>query len=59
VPHMGDSPNTLMSTSASSVIFSPHNSHIRDRARTLTNGVHVEMVDGSKIPDVKFFGNAA
>lgn len=35
VPHTGDIPNTLMTTSASSVMFAPHNFHLRDRSRAL------------------------
>ncbi|KUJ24496.1 amine oxidase catalytic domain-containing protein [Mollisia scopiformis] len=43
VPHSGDIPNTLMTTSASSVMFSPHNYHNRDRSRALTKGVRIDL----------------
>jgi hypothetical protein len=42
VPHTGDIPNTLMTTSASSALFVPHNYHVRDRSRALTNGVRMD-----------------
>jgi hypothetical protein len=32
-----------MTTSASSVMFAPHNYHTRDRSRTLTNGVKIDV----------------
>lgn len=57
VPNTGDIPNTLMTTSASSVMFTPHNYHIRDRSRALTNGVRVETQgDGSY--KARYFGPA-
>ncbi|KAH9824582.1 Membrane primary amine oxidase, partial [Teratosphaeria destructans] len=38
VPHSGDVPNTLMHTSASSVLFVPHNLHDRDPSRASAQG---------------------
>jgi primary-amine oxidase len=42
VPHSGDIPNTLMHTSASSVMFVPHNFHDRDPSRMTSQGVFIE-----------------
>jgi primary-amine oxidase len=39
VPHSGDIPNTLMHTSASSVMFTPFNFHDRDPSRRSVQGV--------------------
>ena len=47
VPHTGDIPNTLMTTSASSVLFVPHNYHLSDRSRSLTRGVHAEFQEST------------
>ncbi|KAK4970550.1 hypothetical protein LTR66_011535 [Elasticomyces elasticus] len=44
VPHSGDIPNTLMHTSASSVMFVPHNFHDRDPSRETVQGVRLELV---------------
>jgi len=55
VPHTGDIPNTLMTTSASSVMFSPYNYHVRDRSRAMTNGVKVDVSKEDKA-DIQFFG---
>lgn len=57
VPHTGDFPSTLMTTSASSVMFVTHNYHVRDRARALTNSVRIEATKDGIQPDVKTFGN--
>lgn len=46
VPHSGDIPNTLMHTSASGVMFVPHNWGNRDVSRESAQGVLLQM--GSK-----------
>ena len=43
VPHAGDIPNTLMHTSASSVMFVPHNFHDRDPSRRTVQGVRLGL----------------
>lgn len=43
VPHSGDIPNTLMHTSASSVMFLPHNFHDRDPSRESVQGVRYQL----------------
>lgn len=43
VPHSGDIPNTLMHTSASSVMFVPHNFADRDPSRTSVQGVRLQL----------------
>jgi primary-amine oxidase len=43
VPHSGDVPNTLMHTSASSVMFVPHNFADRDPSRESVQGVRFQM----------------
>ncbi|KAK3322984.1 copper amine oxidase [Apodospora peruviana] len=43
VPNTGDIPNTLMTTSASSVMFVPHNYRVRDRSRALTRRIRKMM----------------
>ncbi|KAK3317705.1 copper amine oxidase [Cercophora scortea] len=55
VPHTGDIPNTLMTTSASSVMFAPHNFHVRDRSRAMTSGVRVD-VKGAGRYNATYFG---
>lgn len=47
VPHSGDVPNTLMHTSASSVMFLPHNFADRDPSRETVQGVRLQL-KGSK-----------
>jgi len=47
VPSASDIPNTLMHTSASSVMFIPHNFHDRDPSRRTSQGVFIE-VDAAK-----------
>lgn len=47
VPHSGDIPNTLMHTSASSVMFVPHNFADRDPSRASVQGVRYQL-KGSK-----------
>jgi primary-amine oxidase len=48
VPHSGDVPNTLMHTSASSVMFVPMNFHDRDPSRDRAQGVKLTMKDLKK-----------
>lgn len=43
VPHSGDVPNTLMHTSASSVMFVPHNFCDRDPSRESVQGVRLQL----------------
>ena len=43
VPHSGDIPNTLMHTSASSVMFVPHNFADRDPSRESVQGVRLQL----------------
>ncbi|KAK7737303.1 hypothetical protein SLS53_006606 [Cytospora paraplurivora] len=43
VPHSGDIPNTLMHTSASSVMFLPHNFADRDPSRESVQGVRLQL----------------
>lgn len=43
VPHSGDIPNTLMHTSASSVMFIPHNFADRDPSRESVQGVRLQL----------------
>lgn len=43
IPHSGDVPNTLMHTSASSVMFIPHNFLDRDASRESVQGVRVQL----------------
>lgn len=43
VPHSGDIPNTLMHTSASSVVFAPHNFADRDPSRESVQGVRLQL----------------
>ncbi|KAH8898218.1 amine oxidase catalytic domain-containing protein [Thozetella sp. PMI_491] len=43
LPHSGDLPNTLMHTSASSVMFVPHNFADRDPSRESVQGVRVQL----------------
>lgn len=55
VPHTGDIPNTLMTTSASSVMFSPYNYHVRDRSRAMTNGVKIDVSKETEL-EVHIYG---
>ena len=55
VPHSGDVPNTLMHTSASSVMFVPVNFHDRDPSRVRAQGVKVMMREEGR-PNVAYFG---
>lgn len=61
VPHSGDVPNTLMHTSASSVMFVPVNFHDRDPSRARAQGAKLIMEElamkeeGSR-SHVKYFG---
>ncbi len=43
LPHSGDIPNTLMHTSATSVIFIPHNFNDRDPSRGSVQGVRLQL----------------
>lgn len=54
VPHSGDIPNTLMHTSASSVMFTPFNFHDRDASRRSVQGVRLDL--GANGPEPQFFG---
>jgi primary-amine oxidase len=54
VPHSGDIPNTLMHTSASSVMFTPFNFHDRDPSRRSAQGVKLELTGLETKP--KYFG---
>jgi primary-amine oxidase len=54
IPHAGDIPNTLMHTSASSVMFTPFNFHDRDPSRKSSQGVRVEKIPGGAEP--RYFG---
>ena len=51
--HSGDIPNTLMHTSASSVIFSPHNFHDRDVSRRSSQGVRVDTTESK---EARYYG---
>lgn len=46
IPHSGDIPNTLMHTSASSVMFVPHNFADRDPSRESVQGVRLQLKGG-------------
>ncbi|KAK8005045.1 hypothetical protein PG990_011082 [Apiospora arundinis] len=53
IPHSGDIPNTLMHTSASSVMLIPHNFANRDPSRESVQGVRLQLKhkrDGGGIP---------
>jgi hypothetical protein len=54
VPHAGDIPNTLMHTSASSVMFTPFNFHDRDPSRHSVQGVRLNL--GGERPEPQYFG---
>ena len=54
VPHSGDLPNTLMHTSASSVMFTPFNFNDRDPSRRSSQGVRVDKNNGRSSP--RYFG---
>ena len=54
VPHSGDIPNTLMHTSASSVMFTPFNFHDRDPSRHSVQGVRLNL--GGERPEPRYFG---
>lgn len=58
IPHSGDIPNTLMTTSASSVMFAPHNYHTRDRSRALTNGVKIDVAKKGD-EKLEFYGSGS
>ncbi|KAL3419435.1 copper amine oxidase [Phlyctema vagabunda] len=53
VPHSGDIPNTLMHTSASSIMFVPHNFHDRDPSRQSSTGVRLDVANRS---NTKYYG---
>jgi len=48
VPHSGDIPNTLMHTSATSVMFVPHNFNDRDPSRESVQGVRLQLQGSRK-----------
>ncbi|MCJ1391556.1 hypothetical protein MMC18_004420 [Xylographa bjoerkii] len=54
IAHSGDIPNTLMHTSASSVMFTPHNFHDRDPSRESVQGVKLKLGAGGHKP--RYFG---
>ena len=54
IPHSGDIPNTLMHTSGSSVMFTPHNFHDSDPSRKSVQGVRLDLAPGG--PRVRYFG---
>ena len=54
VPHSGDIPNTLMHTSASSVMFTPFNFHDRDPSRHSVQGVRLNL--RGERPEPRYFG---
>ena len=54
VPHSGDIPNTLMHTSASSVMFTPFNFHDSDPTRHSAQGVKV--ASGDKKMKARYYG---
>jgi methyl coenzyme M reductase subunit C-like uncharacterized protein (methanogenesis marker protein 7) len=54
VPHSGDIPNTLMHTSASSVMFTPLNFHDRDPSRRSVQGV--KLSKGADGTTSQYFG---
>jgi hypothetical protein len=57
IPNSGDIPNTLMTTSASSVMLVPHNFHDRDPSRESAQGVKLAMKKpGDGETDVKYYG---
>jgi len=56
IPHSGDIPNTLMHTSASSVMFMPFNFHDRDPSRQRAQGVRLEL--GDEGTDPRYYGAA-
>ena len=54
VPHSGDIPNTLMHTSASSVMFTPFNFHDSDPTRLSAQGVRIDTED--ETTKVRYYG---
>ncbi|KAF2105040.1 copper amine oxidase [Rhizodiscina lignyota] len=56
ISHSGDIPNTLMHTSATSVIFTPHNFHDRDPSRESAQGVRLDLNGAGKGANVTYFG---
>ncbi|MCJ1433333.1 hypothetical protein MMC27_002693 [Xylographa pallens] len=54
IAHSGDIPNTLMHTSASALMFTPHNFHDRDPSRASVQGVKLELGEGG--PKPRYFG---
>jgi primary-amine oxidase len=54
IPHSGDISNTLMHTSASSIMFTPFNFHDRDASRSRVQGVKLELGDEGTKP--RYFG---
>ncbi|RDW84682.1 hypothetical protein BP6252_02272 [Coleophoma cylindrospora] len=53
VPHSGDLPNTLSHTSASSMMFLPHNFHDRDPSRKTSTGVKLDLRNRN---NTKYYG---
>lgn len=56
ISHSGDIPNTLMHTSATSVIFTPHNFHDRDASRESAQGVLLDLKGPGEGANVTYFG---
>jgi primary-amine oxidase len=57
VPHSGDIPNTLMHTSASSVMLTPFNFRDRDPSRTRASGVKLQLEsEFSKGANPRYYG---
>ncbi len=54
IPHSGDIPNTLMHTSASSVMFTPFNFHDRDASVQSRQGVRLQLTPAG--PQPNYFG---
>lgn len=55
IPNSGDIPNTLMTTSASSIMLVPHNYHGRDASRASAQGVKLVAREGGG-SDVTYYG---
>ena len=56
ISHSGDVPNTLMHTSATSVVFTPHNFHDRDPRRESAQGVRLDLNGPDEGANVTYFG---
>lgn len=58
IPHASDIPNTLEHTSATSIMFTPHNFFDRDVSRKAVSGVRINLDSTGKRGgnEVKYFG---